>query len=332
MESAVVSSYIHLRPHDKVLSLVAWAIAVALFASVGWMALQPDDPRGAVSLLTRAGAWLTILEIMALSAVVSGLATVLVGRKLPDAGVFAVALGLAGAALRGDTTAYLLINLANSDTAARGALAWKLAGEGMVWFLVVAVAMISAGVVTRWHAAGAARAAPPACRAICLADMPVLGGLLAPSGADQARRARFDGLKTMCVSLVAAAILFRLFVTGSPLGSVQHGQTCFALVAALYLGGLIAYELYPARSAFWGCLSVPLLCLLGYVICALSSPPGGQYSDIASVPPSSFYRALPIQYISVGTVGAVASFWSARRSAALRQVGAEASLTPRCQG
>jgi len=318
MNAAVAPHYVHLRFHEKVLSLLAWGIALAIFASVGWLALQPDDPHGAVSLLTRSGAWLSVVEILALSAVVSGVATVLVGRRLPDAGVFAVALGLAAAALRGDTSAYLLISLADGDAAVQAAMAWKLAGEGIVWFLAIVVAMITSGLVTRWYATGDGDHAPESLAATCLADLPGLGRRLVPADADQPPRSQWGGLKTTLVSLAAATILFRLLATGSPLRSVQHGQTYFALVVAFYAGGLIAHELYPARSAFWACLSVPLLCVLGYVVCALGSSSGGQYSQIASVPPSSFYRALPIQYISVGTAAAMAAFWSARQSALQR--------------
>ena len=321
MKTAALPSYVHLRFHDKALSLVAWAMAAALFTSVGWMALQPDDPHGAVSLLTRSGGWLTVLEIVVLSAIVSGLATAIAGRKLPDTGVFAVAVGLAAVTLRGDTTAYLLITLADGDAAARGAMAWKLAAEGMVWCLAIAAAMVAAGLVMRWHTAAGDQQSPVPCAAMCLAEMPVLGRWCLPAqDARPSRRSRVEGLKTTLVSLAVAAILFRLLATGSPLRSVQHGQTYFALVAAFYLAGLIAYEFYPARSAFWGCLSVPLLCLLGYAICALSSSAGGRYSHIASVPPSSFYRALPLEYISVGTAAVVASFWSARRSARVRRM------------
>ncbi|MHC4064455.1 MAG: hypothetical protein ACYSUI_08135 [Planctomycetota bacterium] len=317
MKTALVHSQVHLGTPDKMLSLATWALAAALFASVGWMALQPDDPHGAVSLLTPGVGWLSVLEILALSAIVSGLATVLVGRKLPDAGVFAVSLGLAVAALRGDTTTYLLITLADGDAAVRGTMAWKLAAEGSIWFLAVLTAMITAGLVMRWQPGTGDEEGSASCRAMW-------GGWLAePEQSTDTSVGRLDGLKTTFVSLAAATIVFRLLATGSPLRSVQHGQTYFALIAAFYLGGLIAYELYPVRSAFWGCLSVPLLCLLGYFICAVSSSSGGQYSRIASVPPSSFYRALPIEYISVGTAAAVASFWSARRSALLRRVAAK---------
>jgi hypothetical protein len=310
MDTVAVTDTGHLRFHDKALALAAWGIGVGVFASVGWMALEPADPRGAVSLVTADSVLLALAQTLALAAVVSGLATVLIGRKLPDAGVFAVSLGLAAVALRGATTSYLLINVAGPHADARSALAGKLAVGGLFWFLPILVAMIVAALVLRWYAGEDAGDGATSFREMSLADMPVLGGLL-PEADERTKPSQ--GLKAMLLSFLVAAILFRLLATGSPLRSVQHGQSCFALVAAFYIGGLVAYRFFPVGSALWGCLSVPLLCLMGYIIAAMSSPPKG-YNQLASVPPDIFYRALPIEYIGVGTAAAVAAFWSARRT------------------
>ena len=306
---AAISDHKALHFRDKVLSFVAWGVGIGVLASVGWMVLEPRDPHGAVCLATADGALLTLLQVLALSAVVSGLATVLIGRKLPDAGVFAVSLGLAVAALRGATTSYLLINVAGADAAARSTLAWKLAFEGLIWFLPILVAMVVGGVVLRWSTDQNDGAESALCHDMSLADLPLLRDLLPQQ---QDRPAATTGLQVTLVSLVVAALLFRLFATGTPEQSVRHGQSYFALVVAFYIGGLIAYRYLPAGSALWGCLSVPLLCLLGYILAALSSPPAG-YDQLASVPPGIFYRALPIEYLSVGSAAAVAAFWTTRK-------------------
>ena len=130
MTDLVVVEHVHLRLHDKLLSLLVWIGAAALFATVGWMAVQPDDPQGAVSILTRSGAFSSVVQIVALAAAVSAVAAALVGRRLPDAGVFAVALGLAAAVWRGESASHLLISVAGGDGGARSALAWRLAVEG----------------------------------------------------------------------------------------------------------------------------------------------------------------------------------------------------------
>ncbi|MCP4248467.1 MAG: hypothetical protein GY778_15575 [bacterium] len=315
MSTDLTPARIHLRFTDKVLSLLAWAIAIGLFGSVGWMAVQPDDPAGAVSLMTRSQAWWSAVQVLFLAAVVAGLATVLVGRQLPDAGVFAVGLGLAALALGGDTTRHLLVTVTGGDAEARADMAWSLAGEVLVWFLAILVAMIVSGWVMRWYGGEVTEVR----RSMSLAEMPGLNQLLP---ADDRPDASLAGLRTTVVCLAAAALLFGVLATGSPLRSVQHGQVYFALVAAFYIAGWIGYELFPAATPLWGCLAVPLLGVLGFVYCAVSSPSAGDYSRIASVPPSVFYRALPIEYVSVGTAAMLASFWSVRKAAAIRQAHA----------
>ena len=316
MSTDLTPPRIHLRFTDKVLSLLAWAIAIGLFVSVGWMAVQPDDPAGAVSLLTRSQPWWSAVQVLFLSAIVAGLATVLIGRQLPDAGVFAVGIGLAALALGGDTTRYLLVTVAGGDAAIRTDLAWNLAWEVLVWFLAILTAMVVSGWVMRWYSGDA----PATTRSMSLAEMPGLKRLL-PS--DDRIAGSLAGLRTTAICLAAAALLFGLLATGSPLRSVQHGQVYFALVAAFYVAGWIGYELFPAPTPLWGCLAVPLLGVLGYLYCAVSSPSAGDYSRIASVPPSVFYRALPIEYVSVGTAAMLASFWSVRKAAAIRQAHAK---------
>lgn len=318
MSDVAHPEHTQLRLGDKLLSLGVWLGAGALFASVGWMAVQPDDPQGAVSLLTRSGSLWSLVQIVALATVVSALAAALVGRKLPDAGVFAVAVGLSAAVWRGESTAHLLISVAGDDAAARGSLAWRLAFEGLIWFLPIAAAILAGGLVVRWlHGAGSGDPTDPR-RAMALVNVPGMSGWIVSADQQEDRPGAWGGVKTMLVSLLAAAIIFRILATGSPLRSVQQGQSFFALAAAFYLGGLLAYEIFPARTALWGILSAPLLCLLGYFVAALSSSPGGGYGQIASVPPSTFYRSLPAEYVCVGTAASIAAFWSVRRSAMLR--------------
>lgn len=303
----------HLRLQDKALALAAWVLAAGIFGSVGWMAIEPYDPLGAVSLVTRSDTLTMIVSVLALSVVVSGLATALVGHRLPDAGAFAVATGLAVANLRGGTAGYLLINVAGPDAAVRSTLAWKLAFEGLLWFAVIAAAVVVGGVVHRWMTGNRAVGRDTRYEETALAEAAMLVPFLDPLRGVDDDRSWIDGLKVTCLSLIAAALIFRILVTGSPWRSIQHGQSYFALVAAFYLGGAIAYRYWRVRSVFWGCLAPPLLCFLGYVFSALGSPLKGPYGDVASVPPSSFFRALPLEYVCVGTAAAIAAFWSARR-------------------
>ncbi len=307
----MIAVHAHLRLQDKALSLAAWGIGVGVFGSVGWMAIQPFDPEGAVSLTTARHAPLMLVEVLALAAIVSGLATALIGRKLPEAGAFAVALGLAAVNLRGDSAAYLLITVTGGDAAARSALAWKLAFEGIAWSATIVVALLAAGWLMR---SVTGRDRPPGdllYEDTALAELTSLRSASGDGGSRQ--RPWADGLKVTALSLVVAAILFRLLATGSPWRTVRHGQSYFALVAAFYFGGIIAYRYWRVRSPLWGCLAPPVLCLVGYAYCAVAASPQEPYRSVASVPPSAFFRALPVEYVCVGTVAAILAFWSARR-------------------
>ncbi len=313
-----------LRLQDKGLSLLAWAIGVSLLVTVGWMVLEPLDPHGAVTIGgTQTAAILVLAEMLALSVIVSALATGLIGKKLPDAGVFAVALGLAACSLRGATAEHLLISITGADASARSSLAWKLAFEGCVWFSVIAAAMFTSGVTIRWLGKSRSDADDLDWGSFSLAEASIFLPWLGPAPDDSEDREWVDGLKVTAVSLFAAAILFRVLAAGLPWSSITHGQTYFALIAASYLGTSFAYRSWQVRSALWGCLAPPLLCLGGFVYSALASSSQGPYSDLANIPPSTFYRALPIQYVSVGTAAAVASFWAARRRWAMNSLVAD---------
>ena len=134
---------------DKTATFGSWLIAGAVFMTVGWIAMEPDDPQGAVSVLSRSGAAMMVVQAAALAAVTAGIATVIAGRRLADVGTFAAAVGLAVVSLRGATVTHLLLREAETSATFERSLAVKFAFETVGWFMVVIVAL---------HAAGAASA------------------------------------------------------------------------------------------------------------------------------------------------------------------------------
>jgi hypothetical protein len=321
MPSDVLLTYPPLRWPDKALTMVTWGGAAALFATVGWMAISPRDPQGAVSLVLHPDA-LMVLQILALAIVVSALATVLVGRKLPDAGTFAVAAGLAVANLQGQTSSYLLIYVTGTDPEARRALAGELAAEGLVWFLVIGAALIVSGLVMRWcfgQGTGGRGGAGAHVSAMAVADLPVLGRWVCPASGQASSAAPARGLLFTGVAAAAAFVLIGLLGTGSPARAVQHGQVYFTVAAAFSVGTWIAYRLIPVQTPLWGCLAIPLVCTMGYVWTMLRPVGPEAYVHVASVPPTPFMRPLPIEYVSVGTAAVVASFWGVARSGKRRR-------------
>jgi hypothetical protein len=305
-------AYPRLGWFDKLVTVLTWTCAVAIFATVGWMTISPNDPRGAVS-VSIGQVPAVIPQVAALAAAVAGIVTAVIGRKLPDVGTFAVAVGLAGANLQGSPSSYLLTHVVGPDAAARQGLCVALAVEGLVWFLVIVVAGVVSGAVMRWchgrpHGEGAC--ADGRLASLAVADVPVLGEILCGPAALSGRLSPRIGLLHGGVTALVALFLIRVLATGSPERTIQHGQVYFSVAAAFYLGAYAAHRAFPVRTPLWSCLAVPVVCVVGYMWTMMRAGGTGPYAQIASVPPTVFLRALPLEYISVGTAAVVALFWS----------------------
>lgn len=277
----------HLSLLDRAATWLAWALAGTIFLTIGWFAMAPDDPLGAVSVLTRSGAWMMLLQAAGLAAVTAALATVIAGRRLPDVGTFAAALGLAAVSLRGGTAGTLLIQWADAVPVSQSSLPIELAFEAIAWFAIVLVARGFSIAVGRW----------------CFGDR-LCGTALEQWAGPKDSMA--DGLKHMLLAGGAALVVFKILTAGLSTRSVQHGQACFVVAASVCFASYLAFWIVPVRSALWAILSVPLIAVGGYLWARLGPSPGGLP---ASVPASAFLRVLPIQYIAVGTAMAVAMFW-----------------------
>lgn len=300
---------------DKVLLVAALAITVALFLTIGWMAIAPDDPQGAVSLVTRSdGVWM-VLQAALLSAVTAAIATVMVGGKLPDVGVLASAVGFALVSLQGSTAAYLLISVTGGASGAERALAAKLAVEGGVWFALLVIAMLVSGAVTRWCSSGVRTVALEGERRVTLNDLaisecPGLARFVRGTASEHGQPGElWNGLRTTALMVVLGLILFCILVSGTSPHIIRHGQTCFAVFAAFYIGGWIARRRFPTRTAFWGMLAVPITLTLGYGWSVVAGRTGGRYAHLANIPGSDFLRALPMTFIAVGTIAALLVHW-----------------------
>ena len=276
----------HLSLLDRAATWVSWTLAGAIFLTVGWLAMAPDDPLGAVSVLTRHGAWMMLLQAAGLAAVTAALATVIAGRRLPEVGTFAAAVGLAAVSLRGATAGSLLIEWADVAPVSQSSLPLQLALEALAWFAIIFLARGFSIGVGHWCFGGGGGHS--------------VGELRPP------RDSMADGLKHTLLAGGAALLTFKILSAGLSTRSVQHGQACFVVAASVCIALYLASWVVPVRSAVWSILSVPLLAVGGYVWARFGPAPGGLP---ASVPASPFLRVLPIQYISVGTAAAVAMFW-----------------------
>lgn len=314
----------HLSMIDKIVLLAALAIAVALFLSVGWMAIAPDDPQGAVSLSTHSGAAWMVIQVAALAAIASAIASVMIGTKLVDVGVFAAAAGMAFVSLRGDTAAYLLINVAQGDHSAERSVAARCAVEAGLWSALLLLAAAVSGVVLKW-CFGKSDGTRAMLGTMFVGECPYLANVV---GVERAGKSRAVGLRTLATTSIVAAFLYKVFVSGSSPRAIEHGQVCFAVVAAFYIAVWIAKRTFPPKTPFWTLTSVPLVAIAGYGWAAMRGRPAGLSSQLANLPGSDFLRALPITFVAAGAIGVLLAHWSVADSPPSRE---EPSRRPQAQ-
>ncbi len=297
---------------DRAMVWSSWLLAGVLFLTVGWSAMKPDDPVGAVSLLTRSGAIVMLIQATALAAVAAALATLLAGRKLADVGTFSAALGLAAVSLRGGTVQHLLMQRSDGMDAPPQSLAILFALEAVAWFTVLVITVGVSGWLVRWCLTAGGRseesradtASLPA-RTMSALDIPGIGvGFFGQMRGCQTSLGMGVGHTLLTTFFGLAA--FYVLSTGTASRTIQHGQECFVVTAAVWAGCYAAHRLRPVRSALWSILAVGMMAVAGYVWSSLG--PGSAGTPI-TVPGSPFMRILPIQFVSVGTAAAVVMFW-----------------------
>lgn len=279
-----LEAFHHLTILDKLALWASWAAAAGIFLTLGWMAMAPDDPYGAVSLLLRgrpSGVW---FQAAGLAIVTSAIGTVLVGRTLPYAGPFAAALGLAVVSFRGGTSESLVIAAKTADGGTQS-LALHMGMEALAWIAVMAIAFVIGSGIARWCFPRSTDAQ-----------------VHLPNPANTRPSATFLG-----VAFAAALLAFNILGAGMHSREIRHTQVCFVVAASVWLGCYVAFRVVMVRGVLWYLAVVALLPLAGYAWAAFQSAPP---KLPLSVPASIYLRVLPIQFVAVGFAGAIAAYWS----------------------
>ncbi len=289
--------------------LLSWLMAGAVFLSVGWMAMAPDDPLGAVSLLARRPAVEMFLLSLLLACGTAALATALAGRWVTDVGTFTAALGFLAVSLRGGTAQHLL-TYRGSASGGTEILPFWLMVETVAWFVVLFATLLVSALTMRWlrNLLGLAPRTGESDLPEWLpsaADVPRLGSRLAGEPATAGTEFR-AGVRHLIVYTGAALIALAALSSGVSNRGVEHGQACFVLSAATCLGALVAHRYAAVRSSFWTLVGVLMAALLGLL---WSWGRLLLLNDAALTPPGAFLRILPIQYMAVGAASALAMQW-----------------------
>lgn len=302
---------------ERIATLASWALGGALFLTVGWSAMQPDDPVGPVSALARRDGLMMLMQAGLLAGVTAALATLIAGRRLADAGTFAAALGLAAVSLRGGTAEYFLVQGADVSRSFEHGVARTFVLEALGWIAVIILTIGVSAAVVRWcFGRRVGSGAAPLGTAHLGDPQPTTAPL--PAGFDGlgvsvrlfgvspgAQTTAADGIRHMLIAAGVGLAMITLLSAGLSFRSIQHGQVCFVVAAAVCIGTYVGYRFVPVRSVLWSILAVGLVALVGYIWgalrpAALGLPP--------SIPSAHVMRILPIQFISVGTAAAIATF------------------------
>ena len=310
MTSAPSMPQLQLNTIDKTVTAASWVVTGALFLTVGWIAMAPDDPQGVVSMFARHGAMAMLLQAALVAAVAAATATAMAGQRLADAGTFAVAIGLTIVSLQGAPAGSLsTLNSGVPDTSQRALAAW-FAVETLAWFLVVIVAIAVSGLVmrllyaeTRSVTANRSPLETFAARTIAAGDLPLFGTKLFGTRPDE-RTTTFDGLRHMAMVGGGILLFLILFTPGMTERSAQHGQALFMVAAGASVAVFVAHRIIPVRSALWSILAIAIAGVATYAW-AFVQPAGA----VPNVPGTPFLRILPIQFVSAGTATAIAMFW-----------------------
>ncbi len=297
---------------QKTVTLISWSLASTLFLTVGWSFMRPDDPQGAVSLLSRSGGAVMFLQALVLATGAAVIVALMTGRYIAEVGTFSAALGLMVVSLRGDSAAALIVSYAEATHQYERNLALNLALESVAWFVVIVLSMIASAMAIRFVRPGGIGMDEVESKERAFAvfhsaayDMPVLGKrLFAARGESQTTSS--EGLRHMLAATLVGLLAIAVLSAGLSTRTITHGQACFIVAAGMMFATYVANRVSPVRSLLWSLLAVPQVAIIGLVWAALRPVE----SQLPAILPSSHYlRILPIQYIAVGTAAVIVSSW-----------------------
>jgi hypothetical protein len=214
---------------EKLRLLVAAGVAVVLVGYVSWMVAEPTDPQMAVT-FTESGrsVWAVWPSLLVLTVVAAVVGSAIAGPRLPEAGMFAAAIGLAGLALHGGSMQVLLEYVAGAEAAGRRRLMFSMGIDAVLWAALLAVSWVVVAAVGRWLWSNPAdgrleKPQPPkksSKKSSPLVDL--LGG----------------GPLALAVTSIVALFVIWVAVARTPVANVARGQAIASVFFGLYLGAM----------------------------------------------------------------------------------------------
>lgn len=299
MDMSVDTAVAPLKFSERLRVVAGAVVAILLLVYVGRMVALPADSNLAVT-FTHSGrllftTWPALLGLT----VVAGIAgTVIAGRRLAEAGMFAAMAGLAGLALQGGSMQSLLGYAVSPDTESRRSFMMWMGVDCLLWTALMVATWTAMSLIGRWLSADAE------------ADDPEMKSP-APS-----RSTWTTGWQATVVTAIVAMFIIWLTIARTPVAMIARGQVVAVIFFALYLGAMAARYFTGVSRAHWYVAAVPIVALVGYLVGYLQADmswakgPWAAYKLLATTPPHALVRPLPIEYISIGVAGAIVGLWS----------------------
>lgn len=127
----------------------------------------------------------------------------------------------------------------------------------------------------------------------------------ASSDTAPAKREMSGPAALLVATVVTGIVVF--FLAGPNLAEVRRGQVYFAVLVGTLLGTMAADRLTKVHEPLWYCLSPLAVGIIGLLVAAIR--PGlmlpSEYQHVNSIPAWGLVRALPVEMMGVGLVGAL---------------------------
>ena len=299
---------------------VVVALSAVLFAVVGWHWIKPLEPGDALTVMFHQSPPVLVGALMVLSAIGAAVAALVSGPYVGELAPAAVPAGLTAWAIMSGGIDRLLLRF--PDLPERAGLFRRFIPEVLIWFAAVALGYVVAQLAARWL--GAAQAD----------DGDVSPGGAGASGGRSSKgsKSTFGPKMLSEVAWLAGVVSFGLTCVLSVLllGVLLHsgrvwvaevysgqaavapatGQIVLALAAGFALAAFACHQVFG--GTLWSALlAVPIVAVVSYLSVAHNQSLGALTAVCPLFFPASALRGavLPIHYVAVGSLGAMAGHW-----------------------
>jgi len=299
--SELTQQYIigHLDWKTRVRFGLGLAAAAVLFWSLGWSVLKPWDPYGAMYFQPEEGESLFLLvRVIGLQLAAAVFASIIMDARIPLFGAFAACIGIGIPILKTGGMDYAMVRTQLDKTLEHPESLWGfMTLETLAWTGVLAILVAITMVTEQWLKKN---------EDIRLDEAAKKESATRLKPAKKA--AWWKGLGGTAITAVLALFLIAILAA-----SMRKGQVIFACLAAFYLAGLTAEQIAENDHPVWQVAAVPLVALTAYLYTWMHPmrPPGLEL--ILHIAPNSLARVLPVEYIFIGTIGAIFGNWTSHR-------------------